>query len=208
MTLDGQKKGTIMKRTVITLVLLASVLFSGCSTVREQAAAAGGAPRTDVFREVSAGSPIPPGYADLRVVSSLKTHRPGAYPLRPDAHGSPEYALLLTIDGQTVRLKGTVAAEDCEPRRLRDPEAGNGIRYAFRMAVRLRAGTHRVVVASPEDDVTVAGAITLAAGRSCLLELEPVYGTSTVSRRPAFYGSTDFLQGVRGFRMVVQGEEL
>jgi hypothetical protein len=197
-----------MKRIIMLMVFLVNALTSGCSTGREQIQTLGVADPTDVFREVTAASPLPPGYADLQVVSSLKTHRPGAYPLRPDAHGSPEYALLLTIDGQTVRLKGTAAAEDCEPRRLRDPEAGDGIRYAFRMTVRLRAGTHTVSVASPEDDVTVTEDITVEEGQNCLLELEPVYGTTANSRRPAFYGSTGFLQGVSGFRMMFQGEEL
>jgi hypothetical protein len=196
-----------MKRMVMLVVFLVGAFTSGCSTGREQIRAPGAADPADVFREVTTAIPLPPGYADLQVVSSLKTHRPGAYPLRPDAHGSPGYALLLTIDGQTVRLKGTAAAEDCEPRRLRDPEAGDGIRYAFRMTVRLRAGIHTVIVASPDDEATVTGKIALAEGQSYLLELEPVYGPIANSRRPAFYSPTGFLQGVKGFRMVLEGDD-
>jgi hypothetical protein len=192
-----------MKRTVIPMVLLASALISGCSTIPGEMAAAGGAPRADVFREVPPGSPVPAGYADLQVVSSIKTHRPDTYPLRQDTHGTADYALLLTIDGQTVRLKGTTAVESCEPRRPQDPEAGDGIRYAFHTLVRLPAGIHTVSVASPEDDVTVTGDITVEEGQHYLLELEPVYSTTANSWRPAFYGSTGFLQGVRVLRMLL-----
>ena len=197
-----------MKRMVIAGLLLASVLACGCSTSQEPIKAGSITPRTDVFREVSDGSPIPQGYADLRVVSSLKTHREGVYPLKKDAHGTPDYVLLLTIDGQTARMKGASIEESCEPRRLRDPEAGEGIRYAFRTVVRLKAGTHTVIVASPDDDVTVEREITLAEGRSNTLELEPVYGATAGSGQPAFYGTTSFLGGIRGFRFLVNGERL
>ena len=194
-----------MKRIVISMLLLVSALTCGCSTSREPIKASSFIPRTDVFREVQEGGAIPQGYADLRVVSSLKTHRQGVYPLRKDAHGTPDYALLLTIDGQTAQIKGSLTDENCEPRRLRDPEAGEGIRYAFRTNVRLKAGTHSVTIASPDDDVTVEREITLAEGGSYTLELEPVYGSTTGSGQPAFYGATSFLEGVRGFRMVLQG---
>ena len=197
-----------MKKIVISLLLLLSVLTCGCSTSREPLKASSVTPRTDVFREVPDGSPIPQGHADLRVVASLKTHREGVYPLRKDAHGTPDYALLLTIDGQTARMKGGSIEENCEPRRLRDPEAGEGIRYAFRTVVRLKAGTHTVVVASPDDEVTVAREITLAEGRSYTLGLEPVYGTTAGGQRPTFYGPTSFLKGVRGFRVILNGEHL
>jgi len=197
-----------MKHIVMIMVLLMSVLSSGCSAVREQIPADSIYVPAETFREMPAGSPIPPGYADLQVVSSIKTHRQGVYPLRPDVHGSPDYALLLTIDGQTAQLKGNAAAENCEPRHRQDPEAGDGIRYGFRAMARLKAGTHKIAVAIPDDEVTVTGDIALAEGQSYVLVLEPVYGTTAHSQRPAFYGATSFLEGVRGLRMVLQGEEL
>ena len=129
-----------MKRRDIAGLFLAGVVICGCSTSLEPIKAGSIGARTDVFREVQEGGAIPHGDAELRVVSSLKTHRQGVYPLRKDAHGTPSYALLLTIDGQTAQIKGSLADENCEPRRLRDPEAGDGIRYAFRTVVRLKPG--------------------------------------------------------------------
>ena len=115
-----------MKRTVIAWLILATALASGCSTGREPIKAGSIGPRTDVFREVPADSPVPRGHADLRVAASIKTHRQGVYPLRIDTHGTPDYLLLLTIDGQTMQIRGSLAEENCEPRRLRDPESGRG----------------------------------------------------------------------------------
>lgn len=190
-----------MKRTVIAGLFLTTVLACGCSTGREPIKAGTAGARTDVFREAPAGTPVPHGYADLRVVASLKTHREGVYPLRKDTHGTPDYVLLLTVDGQTAQIGGTLAGEDCEPRRLSDPEAGEGVRYRFNTVVRLKAGTHTVIVASPDDDVTVEREVTLLERRSYTLALEPVYGTTAQRQRPVFYSPTSFLEGLRGFRV-------
>jgi len=197
-----------MNSIVITMVLLASALVCGCAADREAVRAGSVSRVSDIFREVTEGAPLPPGYAELRVVSSLKTHRQGLFPLHQDTHGTPDYALILTIDGEAGRLKGAPVREDCEPRRLRDPEAGDGIRYLFRTAIRLKEGSHTVTVASPDDDATVTGDVALAEGERYTLVLSPVYGMSANRLRPAFYGSTGFLQGVRGFRMVLQEEAL
>lgn len=196
-----------MKRTVIAGLLLSTVLTCGCSAGREPIKAGSIGARTGVFREVTAGSPIPQGYADMQVVSSLKTHRQGVYPLRKDTHGTPDYALLLTIDGQTARIKGASIEENCEPRRLQDPEAGEGIRYAFRTVVRLKAGTHTVIVASPDDEATVEQEISLAEGSSNSLVLEPIYGPAAQRGLPTYYGPTSFLGGINGFRMVLNGKQ-
>ncbi len=197
-----------MKRTVISGLLLTTLLTCGCSPCRETIKAGSIGARTDVFREVAAGSPIPQGYADLQVVSSLKTHKEGVYPFRKDSHGTPDYSLLLTIDGQTARIKGSSIEENSEPRGIQDPEAGEGIRYSFRTVVRLTAGSHTVRVASPDDEAAAERELSLAEGRSYTLELEPVYGATAGRQRPAFYGPTSFLEGLRGFRMLLQGEPL
>jgi hypothetical protein len=190
------------------MVLLASVLTCGCSTSRELIKDSRVSTRSDVFREVVNGSPIPRGYADLQIVSSLKTHRQGVYPLRTDAHGTPDYALLLTIDGQVVEMKGTLTEEILEPGYLQDPEEGDGIRYAFRKVVRLKAGTHTVIVASPDDEVTVERGITLAEGSSNTLLLEPVYRSAAANRRPGYYSPTSFYGGIRAFRLMLNARPL
>lgn len=194
-----------MNRRGIAGLFLAGMMICGCSTSLEPIKSRSIGARTEVFREIQEGDAIPHGYAELRVVSSLKTHRQGVYPLRKDTHGTPDYALLLTIDGQTAQIKGNLADENCEPRRLRDPEAGDGIRCTFRTVVRLKEGTHMIGVASPDDEAAAELEIALAEGGRYTLTLEPVYGSTTGSGQPAFYGATGFLEGVRGFRMVLQG---
>ena len=196
-----------MKKSVFAGLLVTTLLTCGCLPAREPIKAGSIGARTGVFREASAGSPIPQGYADLQVVSSLKTHKEGVYPLRKDAHGTPSYSLVLTIDGQTAQIKGSLIEENCEPRRLQDPEAGDGIRYAFRTVVRLKAGTHTVIVASPDDEATVEREISLAEGSSNSLVLEPIYGPAAQRGLPTYYGPTSFLGGIIGFRMVLNGKQ-
>lgn len=162
--------------------------------------------RSDVFQELSNGDPIPPGYADLRIDSSLKTHRP--YPSENKSHGTPEYRLLINIDSQAVQVQGSLHEENIEPRQLRDPEAGEGIRYRFSKKLRLKAGTHKIIAAIPEDGIAVGGEITLAEGSSNSLVLEPIYATTAGKRRLGFYGVTSFIEGIKGFKVVLNGKLL
>jgi len=83
--------------------------------------------------------------------------------------------LLLNIDGQVVLLRGNLQSENSESSGLVDPEAGDGIRYRFSKNIRLKAGTHRVVVALPDDKIAVAKEITLVEGKMNNLVLEPIY---------------------------------
>ena len=197
-----------MKKILISMVILVSALTCGCSSSRELIKASSVSTRSDVFRDVANGSPIPRGYADLQVVSSLKTHKQGIYPFENDAHGTSNYLLVLNIDGQTVQMKGTLTEENCEPRRLRDPEAGDGIRYSFRKVIRLKNGIHKVIIASPDEAIAVAGEINLAGGSSNTLMLEPIYGTTAGGQGPGFYGSTSFHGGIKGFWMIFNGKSL
>ncbi len=188
---------------------MAVTLVNGCANSSALIRASSTSIRTDVFQELANGEIVPPGHADLRIAFSLKTHRPGVYSAR-DIHGTPDYRLLLNIDGQAIQLPGSLREENIEPRGLQDPEAGDGIRYRFTSRLRLRAGTHRVVIAMPADDIAEERVITLPEGSSNSLVLEPVYRTAPGKLRPGrgLSGGTTYSEGLRGFRMVLNGKPI
>ncbi|MBT1074249.1 hypothetical protein [Geobacter grbiciae] len=197
-----------MQKAIFLALLLIAAMLSACAQNVELIKSASVTTRNDVFQELPEKVAIPPGYADLYIFASLKTHRPGVYPTEKKSHGTAEYMLLINIDGQATRIRGKLKEEESEPRFLRDPEAGEGIRYNFRKDVRLRAGPHRIAVAIPEDDIIIVNEVTLPEGSSNILLMEPVYGTTAMRRRPAFYGGTSFTQGVKGFKAYLNGRPL
>lgn len=161
----------------------------------------------NVFQEIDENVSPVPGYADLRIFSSLKTHRPGAYSTK-DIHGTPDFKLLLNIDGQAVLLRGSLQKEISEPRKLADPEAGDGIRYRFSKSLRLKAGIHRIVVAIPDDGIFVEKNISLSEGSSNNLVLEPIYKTTPGMRRPRVGNTTSFMGGIRDIRLTFNGRRI
>lgn len=197
-----------MKRTIALALLAASVAISGCARSTELVKTANVSTRTDVFQELPDGSPMPQGYADLRIATSLKTHKPGIYAFEKNFHGTPEYRLLINIDGQAMHVQGELSAEKIEPTLLRDPEAGEGIRYRFGKHLRLKAGSHRIVIALPGDEIAVEREIALVEGSVNSLLLEPLYGATAGKQRPGFYGVTSFYEGIKGFRVVLNGRLL
>lgn len=198
-----------MKKLMISISLLVmTAALYGCAGTGELIRKGSEGSRSDIFVELADGGDIPAGHADLRIASSLKTHKPGIYPMEKKSHGTPDYRLLVNIDGQAVWLAGSLKDESIEQGSLRDPEAGDGIRYRFSKGIRLRAGTHKVIVAIPEDGIAVERDITLTDGSSNSLVLEPLYGATAGKQRPGFYGVTSFMQGLKGFRMVLNGKPL
>lgn len=195
-----------MKRVIPLLSLLAITATSGCAGNGDLIRTSSISTRSDVFQELKDGGLIPAGFADLRITSSLKTHKPGIYS-STDVHGTPEYRLLINIDGQAVQVQGNLYAENIEPRGLRDPEAGEGIRYRFSKNLRLKAGTHKIVVAIPEDGIAVEREITLPEGNNNLV-LEPLYGADMGKQRPGFYGVTSFTEGIKSFGVVLNGKSI
>ncbi len=169
--------------------------------------AAGSSVRHDVFQELAPGVPPISGYADLHISSSLKTHRPGIYAAK-DLHGTADYKIIVNIDGQAAELHADRRWENSEAEALPDPEAGEGMRYHFSKSIRIKAGTHKVVVAIPADDLAVEREITLPEGSGNSLTLAPVYGSAPAKRRPAFYGATSFTAGLKGFRLILNGKPL
>lgn len=195
-----------MKKAGLFLMMSLMVL-SGCAESSALIKANSTSIRTDIYEELTNGVTTPQGFADLRITATLKTHKPGMYSAS-DIHGTPDYMLLLNIDGQAVLLRGSLQKENSEPMKLVDPEAGDGIRYRFTKNIRLKAGTHRVVVALPDDEVAVVREITLAEGNVNNLLVEPIYSTKPGKRRPGAYSTTGFMEGIRSLRLMLNGKEI
>jgi hypothetical protein len=196
-----------MKIMNLLLLIMAVTLVNGCVNNSALIRTSSTSIRNDIFQELSNGGPVPAGYADVRITLSLKTHKPGIYSAR-DIHGTPEYRLLINVDGQAVLLHGSLQKENSEPRGLRDSEAGEGIRYQFNKKLRLNAGTHKVVIAFPADDLAVEREIYLPEGSNNSLVLEPVYGATPGMQRPGFIGATSFEKGIKGFWVVLNGKSM
>lgn len=195
-------------RIIATLVIALGLgILTGCAGNQGLISSMRNSTRQDIFQEFAAVTPIPSDYADLRIVSSLKTHRPGIYSIK-DIHGTPEYRLLINIDGQATQIPGDLREEITEKRGVRDPEAGEGIRYKFNKNLRLKAGTHKIVIAILEDEITVEREIILADGSSNTLVIEPVYRLARDKRRIGFYTTTSFKEGIKGFRVNLNGKSL
>lgn len=188
--------------------MMSLMVLSGCAESSALIKANSTSLRTDVYEELTNGATAPQGYVDLRVSATLKTHRPGIFSAK-DIHGTPDYKLLLNVDGQVVLLQGSLQNENSEPMKLVDPEAGDGIRYRFSKNLRLKAGLHKVVVALPDDEIAVAREFTLSEGDRNSLVVEPIYSTKPGKRRPAMYSSTtSFTEGIRSLRLMLNGKEV
>ena len=154
-----------------------------------------------VFREAFDGVPIPSGYAELTIVLSLKTHKPGIYLFGNKLKGTPDYALLISIDGQKTVIKGELVEEKSDPKGLYDPEAGEGIRYIYEKDLLLKPGKHRLVLAIQGESFVVERELTIKDKTNNILRLEPIYRSSnpagTHGRGPQTYSS--FMSGIEGF---------
>lgn len=191
----------------LCLLILAISLISGCAESSALIKANSTSLRTDVFEELTNGATAPQGYVDLRVTATFKTHKPGIFSEK-DIHGTPDYKLLLNIDGQAMLLQGSLQKENSEPMKLIDPEAGDGIRYRFSKNLRLKAGIHKVVIALPDDEIAVAREITLNEGDRNSLVVEPIYSTKPGKRQPGTYTTTNFREGIRSLRIMLNGKEV
>ena len=192
-------------RHFITMIL-ALIVMTGCGG-NHLLKAAGSSSRQDVFQEITPGAAPVSGYADLRIYSSLKTHKPGIYSAK-DIHGTADYKIIMNIDGQAAELHSDLQRENAEAGALRDSEAGEGMRYHFSKNIRIEAGPHKVVIALPADDLAIDQIITLTDGSSNSLTLEPVYRSAPGKRRPGFHGATSFSEGLKGFRVIFNGKPL
>lgn len=194
-----------MKTSIVSLLIpLFLFICSAESSALVKKSEAG--PRADVF-EGAANGAVPQGFADLRIVASLKTHKPGLYSAT-DPHGTPGYRLQLIIDGQTMVVDGEFQSENLAVKGVEDPEAGVGIRYRFRKVLRLKGGTHRIEVSLPAENVALAREVTLHEGQVNRLVLEPVYGRVSEKKRPSANKATSFKEGISRIIMNLNGKRI
>lgn len=197
-----------MKKAILVFTMITTLaILAGCAGNKELVKAISTTTSQSVFQEIGENVPPAPGYVDLRICSTVKTHKPGIYS-ENDIHGTPEYKLLLNIDGQATTLKGRMSRERSEARSIRDPEEGEGIRYQFSKKIRVQEGAHRVVVAFPADDLAAEKELILSTEVNNSLTIEPVYGSIPGKQRPGYYGMTSFKEGIKSFRVLLNGKTI
>jgi len=197
-----------MKKLISVLSIVVTLaVMTGCAGNTELIKTMSTSISQDIFQEVTQSTPPAPGYVDLRIYSSMKTHKPGMYS-ETDPHGTPNYTMLVNIDGQAIHLQGRLREERSVARSMLDAEEGSGIRYQFETKLRIKAGTHKVVVAIPADDLATAKEVVITEGEIYSLTIEPRYGTIPGKQRPGLYGMTSFKQGVRSFRLLLNGKAI
>jgi hypothetical protein len=196
-----------MKKFIILILTLATFV-AGCEkniteTMYEDT-------RRGVFQNYIENNPIPQGYAELTVFSSLKTPLPGIYPYGSKIIGTPDFMLLINIDGQKTLVKGDLSKEISEPKGLDDTEAGEGIRYLFKKDLLLKAGVHKLFAALPEDHVAVEKELVLREGTSNTFRIDPIYGSSQPggTRGRGMFSSSSFMNGITGFWLFLNGSEM
>jgi len=199
-----------MKNTgMFFFIFTALAIMTGCASNYELVKTAGSSIRQDVFQETTPVGDAPvPGYADLRIYSSLKTHMAGIYSGK-DIHGTTEYKIIVNIDGQAVELYSTPKMENSEETgELRNAEAGEGMRYRFSKNIRIKAGPHKVIIAVPFDGSAMEREITLKDGSENRLNLVPVYGTTVGKKRLGYFGETSFKEGIKRFKVELNGKTI
>ena len=193
-----------MKKVAFLLPIL-MVLLTGCN--KDVISLMSQGMRQDVFKETSGCLSIPKGYVELTIVSSLKTHKPGIYPYGNKLKGTPDYVMLINIDGQRTVVKGELTEEITEPKGLYDPEAGEGIRYFYEKKILIKPGRHRFLLSLQGESFIVEKELTLKDGTTNILRLKPIYRSNnpagTHGRSPRIYSS--FMAGIEGFRVYLNG---
>lgn len=195
-----------MKKSITVSIIMTLAVMTGCAGNKDLIKTMNTSISQDIFQEVAQNTPPTPGYVDLHIYSSLKTHKPGIYS-ETDPHGTPNYSMLVNIDGQTIHLQGRLREENSGALSMRDPNEGIGIRYQFEKKLRIKAGTHKVVVAIPADDLAIEREILLSDSANSLV-VEPAYGELPGKKRPGLYGATSFKQGIKRLRLTLNGKDI
>lgn len=189
-------------------MLLAGLTFwAGCATNATLLNESTRESRKDVFIQVNDSKPPHPQWSDLDLVASLKTHDVRGLAGK-DVHGTPDYRLLVHIEGQSLLLEGTRQTERLDREDVSNPESGEGIRYRFASRLRLKPGHHRVIVSLPGDGVAVAGELDLAAGETGTLQITPEYNVPVSSARPRFQKMPRFSEGIKALRLTWNNKPL
>lgn len=180
------------------------IALTGCGTGAREIALKSQGERTDVFREIHEGVPIPKEFVELTITSSIKTHLEGHYLLesKGSLHGKPGYPFVINIDGQAVIWK-VEGEEESTPLYVKEekhlPEGGKGRCYNLDKKVRLSAGSHHVFFGLPGEEYYTESNLILKSGESYTLEYKPFYDQSG----PLHH--TEFVYGVKKLEVYLNG---
>lgn len=206
---NQQRKGEyIMKRQrIFYSAILFGLCLTGCGATAKEIQMKSHSERTDVFREVKAGEPVPKGFVDMVIKASIKTHARGHYPLEPkeQLHGNPDYPFLINIDGQAAiwKVKGNMDDTPLydEKGEIRtDPEAGNGVKYILDKQIRITSGSHRIFFGLLAEGFSREVEVTLKEGKMYVLEWKPVYQYKILP-----YRIPSFLEGIKEYEVFLNG---
>jgi hypothetical protein len=168
------------KLLVFSMLLSLAVPFTGCTIPSKEIKTGSQKDNAVVFSEVKKESPIPIGYADVILKTSIKTHEEGFYWFEPkkSIHGKPGYPFLINIDGQIVTWKVDGKKEDIpsfDEQGNKNYEGGVGVRYALERKIRLPGGSHSIIFKLPAEKLATKMEIVLKADRSHVLEFKAFY---------------------------------
>ena len=160
-----------MKRlTFILIAITIGTVLVSCSTATKEIVRMSQSEKAGVFIEVVSEGPIPAGYADIVIRSSVKTPVAGYYPFesKKSARGQAVYPFVVNIDGQAVQWQVDgqkhVLPEYVDGKTSREPEAGEGMKYTLEKKVRLAAGSHKVFFGLPEESQFTTTDISVKSG--------------------------------------------
>lgn len=189
----------------IFLIILVSITFLGCQSATKIISAKALTENIDIFTEVTDGSMPPEDYADIIIKASIKTHLEGFYLFesKKSLHGKNKFPFLINIDGQPALwfvegIKENKAIYDKAGKRIKDPEAGEGIKYSLDKKIRMKAGKYKIFFALPEEKYFTEVEITLKERNTHILEFKPFYRHD--SRR-----IKSFMHGIKGFEITIDG---
>jgi hypothetical protein len=195
-----------MKRlTFILIAITIGTVLISCSTAAREIGRMSQSEKAGVFTEVVSEGPVPAGYADMVIRSSVKTPVAGYYPIvsKGSARGAEVFPFVVNIDGQAVQWEVNgqkhMLPEYVDGKTSPDPEAGEGIKYLLEKKVRLAAGSYTVFLGLPEESQFTSADISVKSGGSYLLEFKPVYRYKTLPTR-----IPTFLKGINKFEVVLK----
>jgi hypothetical protein len=195
-----------MKKRITSLLLMALIgVLAGCGLTSREIRNRSLSERTDVFKEVTEGRPLPAGYVDLVVRASIKTHLEGYYfhESQETFHGQPGYPFLINIDGQANIWKIEGQKESTpkyDEHGRRDAEGGEGQKYTLNQRIRLHPGLHKLFFSLPGEDYCVESDLLLVEGRTNILEFKPIYNSKRGSNKK------NFLYGLSGGELFFNGK--
>lgn len=195
-------------RKMLSLIAMISVsIVCGCAGKGDLLKNTTDGKQQGVYQVISGSTSSMAGYADLRISSSIKTHRAGVYLIEKAKHGTAGYNMVVSIDGQSLSSEGEIQEETTSYLGERNPEAGEGVRYQFVKTLRLKPGTHTIVVSFPDDNVTMNKEIFLEEGSNNII-VEPIYKRRKPYKKIGYVGDTTFYEGLKGLRLILNNKPL